>query len=82
MAGTSERIIILSALLLVVIIGAYVGTPRQPPIVSLNDIRIELETDKEEYINEVIEVEVCFYNDRPDAVRINTNIDKAIMAIR
>jgi len=80
MVGISKRIIILSTLLFVAIVGVYAWTLTPPPIVSLNDIQIELETDKTEYnVNEVIDVKVYFYNDKPYSVRINMNIDKALI---
>lgn len=77
MADASERIVILSAVVLMVIV---VWTSTLPQIVSLDDVRIELETEKVEYVvNEDIRVKVYFYNERPFSVRINTNIDKAII---
>ncbi|MCW3990812.1 MAG: hypothetical protein NWE88_12145 [Candidatus Bathyarchaeota archaeon] len=76
MADASERIIVLSALLL---IGIIAWTSTTTPIVSLDDVRIELETEKGVYeMNEDIEVKVYFYNEKPFAVKLNTNIDKVI----
>lgn len=73
MADTSDRIIILSALILVTII---VWTSMLPPIVSVSDIQIELETDKALYlVDEEFKVKASFYNEKSYAVRINTNID-------
>jgi len=73
MADTSDRIIILSAVILVVIV---VWTSSYPPIVSLSDIQIELETDKALYlVNEEFKVKASFYHEKSYAVRINTNID-------
>ena len=47
-----------------------------PPIVSLSDIQIELETDKALYlVDEEFRVKASFYNEKSYAVRINTNID-------
>jgi hypothetical protein len=76
MADTSERIIILTAVVLVVII-VWISTIT--PIVSLDDVRIELETEKGVYeMDESIEVKVYLNNEKPFAVKINTNIDKVI----
>lgn len=77
MADTSDRIILLSALILV---GIIVWTFMLPTIVSLSDIQIELETDKTLYlVDEEFTVKVSFYNEKSYTVRINTNIDKDLI---